>query len=364
MKKEISILTFWGVPNYGAFAQAYALNSILRTMQTEYSVNHIGYLHPEHKKLYFEKRPPRLKRMRTILNPRYYWMWIKYLKNKKIEYPHFTADWDKIPHEVIETEKELEEKEWDIIFTGSDAIWEYSVKAFGDDIHLIGNNLNCHRLYAYAASFGDMDLKSDFPNFVGQGLSNYHKISVRDEMSGKIVKHFTGAAPEIVLDPTLLWNFKEDSNIPKPMYENYILVYGREFSDEMIKEIQEYARAHQLQIIGAGLAPEWCDLKLKDIGPLEWIGMFAKAEFVVTCTFHGLMFSINYNKKVLFNQVKYVANRSETLLLDLGLSKLYHENVTLKKILDYPWNYEEINKKLNAMRNDSRAVIEEMLHEN
>ena len=46
---------------------------------------------------------------------------------------------------------------------------------------------------------------------------------------------------------------------------------------------------YELQIIGAGIAPEWCDIRLTEIRLTEWIGMFPKANFVVTCTFYGLI---------------------------------------------------------------------------
>lgn len=96
---------------------------------------------------------------------------------------------------------------------------------------------------------------------------------------------------------------------------------------------------------------------MTDIGPKEWIGMFGDAEFVVTCTFHGLMFSINFEKKIVFNQVEYVKNRSTTLLQKLGIYDLYKNGTNLKSVLDYPWDYDEINKRLNKMRGDSLAFL-------
>ncbi len=85
--------------------------------------------------------------------------------------------------------------------------------------------------------------------------------------------------------------------------------------------------------------------------------MFGDAEFVVTCTFHGLMFSINFEKKIVFNQVEYVKNRSTTLLQKLGIYDLYKNGTNLKSVLDYPWDYDEINKRLNKMRGDSLAFL-------
>lgn len=358
---SIGILTFWYVPNYGAFAQAYALNKVIRKMTDEkVGVYHIGWLHPCHRKLYFERRKPQCDSVRRAISPWFYYDIIKYIFNKKVRYEAFEEDWNIIPHVDVHTESDLENIEWDTIITGSDAIWEYSVKDFGDDIHLIGNNLKCNKLYSYAASFGDMGADDNFYSFISEGLKKYDEISVRDMTSKQIVNKLTGRKAEIVIDPTLLYDFKNDKNIPKSKYENYILVYGHNFTPEIIADVKSYADKNNLCIIGAGLAPEWCDIKLPQIGPLEWIGMFKEAEFTVTCTFHGLMFSINYNKKVLFNQVEYVANRSAWLVDQLGLEDLF-KNVTLDKVLGYKWDYDMINEKLESLREDSIKFLQRAL---
>lgn len=352
--KKIGILTFWSVPNYGAFAQAYALNKVLKSIYKDSEVKHIAYLHPSHRNLYFKKRKPILGSLKHLLNPRFYLEWLRFIFNSEIRYPAFSKDWDSIDNDLIKNAKALESSFYDIIVTGSDAIWEYSVSEFGDDIHLVGNNLCCNKLVSYAASFGDMNIDDEFKNFVAEGLNKYDQISVRDHNSKVIVNKLTRREDvQIVLDPTLVWNFKLDKDIPESKYEKYILVYGNDFSEKLISDVKKFAQENCLTIIGAGIAPKWCDIRLTDIGPMEWIGLFKKAEFTVTCTFHGLMFSINFEKKVVFNQVEYVKNRSTTLLQALGLYDLYKEGPDLYKVLEYPWDYKKINDKLEAIREGS-----------
>lgn len=358
--KKIGILTFWGVPNYGAFAQAYALNKVISSMIPDSLVVDLAYLHPKHKELYFYKKMPQMTSPKQLITPSFYKQWINYLTNRKIEYPKFAIDWNSIPHVDLENEVQLENYSCDIIVTGSDAIWEYSISDFGDDAHLIGNRLNCFKLIAYAASFGDMDESNFFADFIPQGLNNYELIAVRDQTSKNIVRKLIGEKPiEIVLDPSLLYDFKNDKEIPGSIYSDYILVYGNDFPDNLINDVKAYAKQNQLILIGAGIAPEWCDICLSEIGPKEWIGLFRDARVVVTCTFHGLMFSINFEKKVIFNQVDYVKNRSEYLLESLGLSHLYTKDgeAILKKVLDFQWDYGDINAKLGKMREKSMAYL-------
>ena len=360
--KSIGILTFWGVPNYGAFAQAYALNKVVKHLQPDADVEHIAYLHPQHFSIYYRKPCPKFSSKKQLVSPRFYYNYAKWMLNHMIKYPEFEKDWDCIRHKSIKNESELEENHWDIIITGSDAIWEYSVPEFGNDIHLIGNNLNCDKLISYAASFGDMNENDVFFDFIKTGLKNYDCISVRDKMSSNIVNGLIRDTNiSIVLDPTLLYDFKNDKDIPKSKYSHYILVYGTVFSERLVSEVKEYAKEHSLLIIGAGLVADWCDVKLSDIGPKEWIGLFQGANFVVTCTFHGLMFSVNYEKIVVFNQVQYVKNRSTYLLKELGLYSLYENEVSLKTVMEYTWDYKKINHKLEGMRDKSLSFLKRSL---
>lgn len=356
---RIGILTFWGVPNYGAFAQAYALNKLLRRIYANADVKHLAYLHPSHQNLYFRRKKPIITSYKSVISPYYYKNLLLYHIKPRIEYPSFVNDWNSIEHVNLKNENELENYYCDVIITGSDAIWEYSVAEFGDDAHLIGNHLNCKKLISYAASFGDMNLEDDFKPFVKEGLEKYSAISVRDESSKNIVNRMLQKEKAVfVLDPTLVWNFKADEEIPESPYSKYILVYGNSFPDKLIKRVKSFAKKERLAIVGAGIAPKWCDIRLTDIGPMAWIGLFKKADFVVTCTFHGLMFSINYEKKVIFNQVDYVKNRSTALLEKLGLYYLYKNGADFDSILNYNWDYKQINSKLEKLRSESLKFID------
>ena len=87
--KRISILTFWGVANFGAWTQAYALNKVIQELSdNETVVEHIAYLEKSHSDMYYKKD-------------------IK-LKNA------FEYSWDEISHTDVITEDELERD--DILF--------------------------------------------------------------------------------------------------------------------------------------------------------------------------------------------------------------------------------------------------------
>lgn len=362
MKKTIGILTYWGVPNYGAFAQAYALNRKISELFPDYCVRDFAYLYYKHwetyAKVYGKPYPKYWKYF--IINPYFYRGIFRYLFKIRRKYPHFDKRWSQIPHINIKNDEQLESFHVDIAITGSDSIWQFG--DINNDKHLIGNNLDCEKLISYAANFGNIDHgnESSLPNYVATGLKNYDRISVRDVNSYNIVDSF-GYNSQIVLDPTLLWDFNEDENIIIPKYKNYILVYGCEFSDKIKNEVIEYSKKQHLMLIGAGLFPKWVDVKLDNIDPFAWMGLFKNAEFVVTSTFHGFMFSLINKKRVLFYQCDFVKNRSAWLVELLKLDSIVSTNISLVDVLNFNWDYNKIDKILMTKRLESIRFIKESI---
>ena len=359
--KSVNILTFWGVPNYGAWAQAYALRNVISEIHPEYNVRQIAFLHPEHRKLYFEKRFPKPASITTFIHPGYYRRLYEYFFKDPSKYPFFEQAWNSIPHIDISDIEQLERIECDVLVTGSDVIWQFGHNQFGDDEHLIGNNMKYNKLVAYACSFGDVNPDDNLPSFVEKGLLKYDSISVRDLNSRIIVeKYITNKEIPIVLDPTLMYDFRNDKSIGDGRNDRYILVYGSSIPLNIVLEIKKYAIKNKCRIIGAGRtkAPTWCDERLVDIDPRGWIALFKDAEFVVTSTFHGLMFSLIYEKKFLFYQEEYVKNRSQWILEKIGISDLFNINdLSLERVIAFDWKYSEYRKVLEGIRKESLEYL-------
>lgn len=54
MNYDIGILTFWDVPNYGTFAQAYALQKAIEKISGKRDVRQIAHLDKKHRDFYFD----------------------------------------------------------------------------------------------------------------------------------------------------------------------------------------------------------------------------------------------------------------------------------------------------------------------
>ena len=353
--KKIGILTFWNVPNYGAYMQAYALQKVLGDRFKEYEVYQIPYLNDKHYAVYYSS----INRQYTywFINPKFY---INLLKNKKRKEivkctKKFLDYYQEIPHENVDIKKQ----KLDCLVLGSDIIWDYSVKFFGKDRYLFGLGIDAKKKISYAPSFGTIVSGKDAPEYVRKGLKELDYISVREEKSKSLVKEIADRDSAVVLDPTLIWRFDTDKNIVKPdIAEEYVIVYGSFFPDELIKGARDYCKKNGMKLICLSSLDDehdWCDVIVNqdEINPFEWTGYFKHASAVMTCTYHGLLFGLIFKKKIIFNPTKFIMEKAESLIKDLEMEDVLIKYTTFLEKVNWNWDYIKQDEKLNVLRQNS-----------
>ena len=230
--------------------------------------------------------------------------------------------------------------------------------------------MNCNNKIAYAASFGTTRYGKTIPEYVYQGVNELNAISVRESNSQAIVKVLTGKEPQVVCDPTFLWNFENDVNIPQEnKYGDYVIVYGSSFGQELITGCVNYARANSLRIICLDSLDDnydWCDINIKqnDLSPFEWLAMFRYSKVVMTCTFHGLMFGLIFKKKMVFNPLKFILDKAESFIDYLELREPLIKIESFHEKVEWDWNYEIIDEKLNQLKLKSADFLLKSIQEN
>lgn len=355
-KYDIGIQTFWNVPNYGTFAQAYALQKVLKEINVNKDVRQIAHLDQHHFDFYFNRK--------AYL--RSYPVWKKtfwksfFVECQEIEQreKNFFNAYDTIPHtDTIDVTK-LNRYQFDKIFLGSDIVWDYSVDAFNRDPLLFGVGY-CAEVDAYAASFGTVPVDANLPGYVKEALKRMKHISVRDEKSAEIVKRVTGTKPQVVLDPTWLWDFDKDDNIVKPDEEDYILVYGQDFTSEFINNLIKYAKNSKKKIVALDCNNDhydWCDkmVSQSELSPFQWIGYFKYATEVATSTFHGITFSMIFNKNFAFCKSDFIMAKIDKFLKELNLFDIFNKDRNdVCGMLSHDFNYSFINGIIANKREES-----------
>lgn len=360
---DIGILSFWDVPNYGTFMQAYALQRVIQKLYPNRAVKQIAHLDEKHQAFYYSRLPqcsPLKKYFYKDLVDRNSG---KTKKRRKL----FTDSYRKIAHTEAMDGEALAQASFKTVVLGSDIVWDYSFECFNHDPFLFGCGFRAEQIISYAASFGTVASEEKHPEYVISGIREMDHISVRDKNSAKIVETITGRTPDLVLDPTWLWDFSTDTNIISPPYENYMVVYGQDFTDEFIRQIIDYAKEKKLKIVCLDCNNDhydWCDVVIRqhELSPFAWIGYFRDAQVVATSTFHGLTFSLIFNKVFAFCKTDFILAKAGEFLKEIGLyEKFVSDHVTVKDMLDGDWNYDKINEIIAQQRHISLSYLKQAI---
>lgn len=193
---------------------------------------------------------------------------------------------------------------YDVFVAGSDQIWNYMHTDYLGIYFLeFANRLHAKKI-SYAASISVPDIPSRLQAKYRRLFENMDHIGVRELNAKDIVERYSDKNATVVLDPTLLitkheWKCAVAKEIKKD--ENYVLIYtlsGSKYIRNLAKNIA-LRMGNDCKIINikSDFMPEKNDgiEHLYQVGPEEWVGLIINAGYVVTDSFHGTAFSINFN---------------------------------------------------------------------
>lgn len=332
---KIGLLSMQRVHNYGSFWQAYCLKKMIEEIGN--SVEFIDIIAGENNSRVEYKRTFSLKKLKRI--PYYVFQ----RKKGEIFY--------KFQKNVLGcTEEKNYSTDYDGIFIGSDEVfnfvqespWGFTTQLFGD---MSNDNIN-----TYAACFGRTTLEDiierGYSDKIYNAMMKISRISVRDQNSSDIVEKILGKEPQIHLDPVMIGELPI-KNEKAGKNEKYILIYSYDFrfSDrELIDEIKVIAKKLECKIISVGFYQDWCDENIVP-DPYQLLSYFNNAEYIITDTFHGTIFSVRCHKK--FVTVIRDSNRKklEDLLNRINLKERIIKNRNdLERIIDEEIDYVSFEK--------------------
>lgn len=354
--KKIGIMSMQRIVNYGSFLQAFGLKRIIESLGynvefVDYKigkslVNNISYknkIYNKFKNLLSLPIYVKRKLFNDNLNNKYNDSIFEYLGvSDERNYPY-----DKIDELVI----------------GSDEVFNclqgypvcYSKELFGDNYNIT--------TISYAACFGNTNIK-DLKKYkidkeIGKLLKRFKSISVRDENSYEIIKKLTKKDAVINLDPVLIYDYQNDI-INSVKISNYILLYAyaSRLTDEEKKYIIKFAKHNNKKIVSIGSFQEIADYNLV-VNPFEVFAYFKNADFIITDTFHGSIFSIKMHSKfctIIRNGNAGNSNKLYDLLFRLKrtdriINKIEDLNALYNKNIDYKETDNIIEKgKNNALK--------------
>lgn len=319
----IGILTFHRAVNYGAVLQCYALQTALNHIGIENEVidyrcsfieNHYApkpSVSPIHAKQFLKELKTMPKRLvaRRVFD--------SFLRNN-------------ISTSEIYTKDNIDKccEKYDSIITGSDQVWNLSVT--GEDTTYALDFVNGKtKKMSYAASIGPKTIREDYKNKLKPLLKNYDVLSLREPAAIDLINEITDKNVFIDVDPTvlpdiLIWD--EMANRSGMREKDFIFLYTMQPSDILYDTAIALAAQNNLKILTISMVDNKRKVgeDMQGASVEDFLWMIKNAKYVVTNSFHGIMFALRFHKQFYwaYQQGSHMSNpRFDMLVEQYGIDK-------------------------------------------
>lgn len=354
---KIGILTYHRTLNYGACLQAVATRLVLE--QLGYEAYYVDYWPEYHQKQYavfswtkFWQGNYRYK-IRYLINTAHTF---PFVRKRQIKFKEFQNKY------IIPYCRSINEQ-YDIVLYGSDQIWrkqepekKYNPVYFGN------NTIPTSKHVAFSASMGVLPESINDKAIIKELVAHLDKVAVRENDLKELLIELGVENVKQTLDPTLLVEASVwDASIPQPQYhgKDYLLVYALHPEVFDMNKVRSFAANKGLEIkilLGKATCKD-SDTMYSSSDPGEFIGLIKYARYVLSSSFHGLVFSIIYHKEV-FVSFTNNSNRALTLLQALGIpERMIPARSDIPSSL-LPIDYEKVNKRLEGLRSHSLEYLQ------
>lgn len=374
---KIGILTQPLKNNYGGLLQNYALQTVLKRMGHEViTIDRKRYISLKDKFIIIFKRVV----LRCLLNRKDIYPIIPYWINKR-DFRTISKNTNSfIKENIYVTEeitsnrgmKRLNKYNLDAYIVGSDQVWRplYSPNLPTYFLDFLENNNRLKKI-SYAASLGTdkWELSRKETKMAIKLIKQFDAVSVREESAISLIRDYLGLDAVHVLDPTMLLTALDYKELIKTHNTKHsqgdLFVYILDETIEIqpiVNRISNDKNLTPFRIMPDEMPSSEID---KCIFPpvYQWIRSFIDAEFVITDSFHGTVFSIIFGKPFVVIPNKSRGNsRFISLLNILGLNSLMVNTVEeITNEIYEPIDYESIRSVLVEWRTKSISFINDNL---
>lgn len=333
-KKKVGIITFHFVNNFGGVLQAYALQKAIAdrcNVETEI----IDYRN------WFIRLTDRIRLFPISTDKKEIISGLKTMKlriQRRNKFGNFTKNHVKLTKKYLNHfQLNRNPPKADKYICGSDQIWNPFLTMGVSSNYFLAFEKKPENKIAYAPSFGTDGIARCYRKRLKKGLESIGHLSVREKSGQALIKKLTGREAERLIDPTFLLRKEEWENVGKNpicLEEPYILLYIMQRDMEVYeyaRKIKEQMGIKLVEISRYGYNPGFVDETLISVGPDEFLGLFRDATYVCTNSYHGLAYSIIFEKEFCLIPCKRFTARINNMM-DLLKIKKTSENRNLKAL--------------------------------
>ena len=336
---KIGILTFHKPINYGAFLQAFALSSKLKSEFPDATIEIIDYIAPK-------------EQLKILINV----LWgikhfgifncfkdIQRIKAFRKSLSFLPLSKNRFISSNLNSLYSFIDSHYDLLIIGSDAVFNWNQNGFPSAFIPNYRFKKC-KVITYAVSIHGLRYKEQPDEYIkicSECFSNMKFISVRDKNTEIFVNTCNSKMKAIhSCDPTLFINLKETVNAAGQYHKRIEKKYNISLEEEYIvlmmpdniltKEITRRFKDKYL-FLSLNNPSKYTDCYLYDLTPFEWAMVLSKAKLVVTSFFHGALLSFIQNTPTIvidfskYNTDCYEGKLKDLLYTRLELPELYFD---------------------------------------
>lgn len=283
VKKKIGILTLHRALNFGAVWQCYALMRACESLGHEVeTVDYNPYGH------YTVRGALRRKPLAAYRYLMYLYQFNQFVTKRLNPTPHTES------HDWIKANPPKD----DIYIVGSDTVWANDVTGKHLDSYLLDFAPSNVMRISYAASTGGNPMEVTECQLAE--LRKFSAISIRENQSVPDVQEKVDVPVADVCDPTLLLQQQDYEPLEEKPFclpKHYIVYFdlaGDPFCEETAKQLSKELHIPILNL--AGRFKHWAQYNRFAPTPEQWLYIIHHADYVCTNSFHGVTFSIIFNR--------------------------------------------------------------------
>lgn len=361
---KVSYITLHYVSNYGSVLQTYATQEIFKKIGME----------PECVAYVRENSSGSLKRAvncynevfqnRSAFHKAAYCVYyiLGDIKRKRI-FSSFIKKNIKMSRRYSSYEQLLSDApEADIYCTGSDQTWNSVYNGGVEQAYFLQYAPPEKPKIALAASFGTESVNADEYSEIKELIHQYQSISVRELSAKRILDEMDYPSAEVILDPTLLIEksrWKKLFGKSKYADKKYLLVFALNKNDMLNAAAVKISEQLGVPIVRVSFSMK--DIFKSDCIYLPSVGEFLSlidnAGYILTDSFHGTAFSLNFGKQVFAVFPERYTTRLKSILQVTGCMHRVISSPDVDVSAMQPIDYARVNRILNEKRRDGYEFI-------
>lgn len=307
---KLGILTFYSSINYGAFLQAYALQTFLKAYgKGNFRVEILAYETEQAHTLYCNRVLTQKGKLRRKLRKQY--------RNFRKDQKRMTLSKQTLISDDLKLFEETYAQQYDILIFGSDEIWRTDGFRSFPNVYWGNYDLGKTKYVSYATSSRSAltDMKEEDRKYMEDALQKFSYIGVRDAFTRSEVEKLCRHMVHMNCDPTFLYDFekvrKKDAH--RPVLG--LMLSNTRMSDKLMMVLKDKYEIRTFYTPSAK-----ADRDNSILSPFAWVREIQQCDLFITDFFHGTVFAIKFAIPFISISLEEKAGgKIENLIHELGM---------------------------------------------